>query len=249
MIDISDFGERIRAERQKQGLTLEEVAKETKIQTIYLNAIEENNFAILPPRVYATGFVRRYCDFLKMDVEALSCEFQSLAYANDSLEKVDLTAKKKKNRKSLNIPGKNILAGAVFLVLVLWAGSYLVSYISNWSVNNPPVTHEPQSGKQSVPLDNTPVQPAADMLQIDIEARQRCWLQVKVDGTVVFSKTMAVGDKQSFTAKQAITIKAGNAGGVDLSINKKPPVPMGQVNEVVEKTYDINSIGEEWELQ
>lgn len=244
MIDISGFGARIKAERERQGFDLDAVAEETKIRKMYLNALEEEDFAVLPARVYATGFVRRYARFLKMDPEVLVSEFQSLAYGNDqSLEKAVLIAEKPSRQlrfPGFNFPIRNIIAGALFLMIVVWIGNYLVTYISGWSVTRPPGIHEPgiEQAKETE-------KPIVDKLIMDIEARERCWLQVQVDGKQQYSAIMAVGDKQSFEGRQSIVIKAGNAGGIDLSLNKKKLAPLGKPGEVVEKTYDLSSIGKE----
>ena len=47
--------------RESLGLTLEHIEEETKIRKLYLDAIEKERFNILPPRVYATGFVKKVC--------------------------------------------------------------------------------------------------------------------------------------------------------------------------------------------
>ncbi len=243
MIDISGFGARIKAERERQGFDLEAVAEETKIRTLYLKALEEEDFAKLPPRVYATGFVRRYAWFLKMDPEAMVREFQSLAYGNHPPEDVILIAEKPSREISfpvLNLPIRNIIAGALFLIIVIWIGDYLVTYISDWSVTRPPAVNDPVLD-QAKNIEK----PITDKLTLDVEARERCWLQVQVDGQQQYSAIMAVGEKQSFEGRQTIVIKAGNAGGIDVSLNKKKLAPMGKTGEVVEKKYDLSSIGVE----
>jgi len=242
-LNISGFGTRIKAERERQGFDLEAVAKETKIRTLYLNALEEEDFSKLPARVYATGFVRRYAWFLKMDPEALVSEFQSLAYGGQPPEDIVLIAEKPSREIKFpvfNLPIRNIIAGALFLIIVVWAGNYLVTYLSGWSISRSP-------GVQDTGLDQAKdiEKPITDKLIMDIEARERCWLQVQVDGKQQYSAIMAVGDKQSFEGSQTIIVKAGNAGGIDLSLNKKKLAPLGKQGEVVEKKYDLSSIGKE----
>ncbi|PKM77781.1 MAG: hypothetical protein CVU90_05790 [Firmicutes bacterium HGW-Firmicutes-15] len=245
MIDISGFGARIKAERERQGFDLEAVAEETKIRTLYLNALEEEDFAKLPPRVYATGFVRRYAWFLKMDPEALVREFQSLAYSGDQHSDEIILSTEKPSREIKfpvsNLPIRNIIAGALFLIIVIWAGDYLVTYISDWSVTRPPAVNDPVI-EQPKDIEKPPM---TDKLILDVEARERCWLQVQVDGNQQYSAIMAVGEKQSFEGRQSIVINVGNAGGIDLSLNQKKLPPLGEVGQVVEKKYDLSSIGKE----
>lgn len=57
-------GQRLRSERIKKGLTLEEVSKATKIKSSFLLAIEKGEYDKLPPATYAQGFVRNFASFL-----------------------------------------------------------------------------------------------------------------------------------------------------------------------------------------
>ena len=59
-----NLGEKLHEERTKQGLSLEEVAKATKIRVSFLSAIEKGEYHKLPSSTYAHGFVRNYVQFL-----------------------------------------------------------------------------------------------------------------------------------------------------------------------------------------
>ncbi len=60
------IGQRLREERQKRNLTLEDVAKETKIRHSFLLAIERGEYKKLPSSAYAQGFVQNYAEYLGM---------------------------------------------------------------------------------------------------------------------------------------------------------------------------------------
>lgn len=64
-------GEILRREREKQGLSIADVAKETSIRDVYLEAIEKGNYDELPGDVYAKGFIRNYSRFLQIDGDSL----------------------------------------------------------------------------------------------------------------------------------------------------------------------------------
>ncbi len=61
------LGERLRLEREKQGITLDEVCASTKINTRMLRAIEEEKFDQLPGGIFNKGFVRAYARHLNID--------------------------------------------------------------------------------------------------------------------------------------------------------------------------------------
>ncbi len=57
-------GQKLHDERVSRGLTIEEVAKATKIRSSYLLAIEKGMYKELPSSAYVLGFVKNYASFL-----------------------------------------------------------------------------------------------------------------------------------------------------------------------------------------
>jgi hypothetical protein len=62
-------------------------------------------------------------------------------------------------------------------------------------------------------------------------------MEVVADGKVVYEGIMSPGAKQTWTAKQQLILRAGNAGGVMVSLNGAAPKPLGQPGAVEEVTY------------
>lgn len=66
--DIADFnGAVLREVRQKLGISLADMAIETRVQYKHLQDIEADNFAELPVAVYTRGFVANYAKFISLD--------------------------------------------------------------------------------------------------------------------------------------------------------------------------------------
>lgn len=65
--DYQGVGAVLRAQRRQSGLSLEDVATQIRIRHPYLKALEAGDFASLPGRSYAIGFIRSYAEFLGMD--------------------------------------------------------------------------------------------------------------------------------------------------------------------------------------
>ena len=64
---ITPLGETLQRARQARGLTLEEVERDTRISRRYLQALENENFGLLPAPVYARGFLRTYARYLGLE--------------------------------------------------------------------------------------------------------------------------------------------------------------------------------------
>jgi cytoskeleton protein RodZ len=64
-------GARLRAAREAAGLSLEQVAQQLKLAPRQVRALEEEDFAQLPGRTFARGFVRNYARLLNLDGDDL----------------------------------------------------------------------------------------------------------------------------------------------------------------------------------
>jgi cytoskeleton protein RodZ len=72
---VSSFGAQLKQEREKQGVTLEDISLTTKIGTRMLRALEEENFDQLPGGIFNKGFIRAYARCLRMDEEQAIADY------------------------------------------------------------------------------------------------------------------------------------------------------------------------------
>ncbi len=64
---MEGVGARLREAREARGMTVEAVAKVTRVPVASLQAIEVEDFASLPAPVFARGFVRAYAQAVGLD--------------------------------------------------------------------------------------------------------------------------------------------------------------------------------------
>ena len=72
---MGEFGEKFRKERERRGLTLDNVSSVTKINPRMLKAIEEEHFDQLPGGVFNKGFIRAYAKHLGLNDEEAVTEY------------------------------------------------------------------------------------------------------------------------------------------------------------------------------
>ena len=65
------IGTTLRNARIQRGLSIEQVAQDTRISARFLEALEDEAFDELPAPVYARGFLRSYANYLKVDANPL----------------------------------------------------------------------------------------------------------------------------------------------------------------------------------
>jgi cytoskeleton protein RodZ len=64
---VESFGAKLKREREKKGITLDDISLSTKIGTRLLRALEDEHFDQLPGGIFNKGFVRAYARHLGMD--------------------------------------------------------------------------------------------------------------------------------------------------------------------------------------
>ena len=69
------IGAQLRASREARGLTIEAVARTTRVQPRILAAIERDDVAVVPPRPFGRGFVRAYAAEMGLDGERTARDY------------------------------------------------------------------------------------------------------------------------------------------------------------------------------
>ena len=68
---MSSVGEILKNTREAKGITIEQVAEATSIRVLYLNAIEKEEFKLIPGEVYLKGFIRNYANYIGLNGPAM----------------------------------------------------------------------------------------------------------------------------------------------------------------------------------
>lgn len=64
---MSGIGEQLRQARLAKGIDLQEIARETRISSRYLEALEREDFEVLPGALFARNFARQYAALVGLD--------------------------------------------------------------------------------------------------------------------------------------------------------------------------------------
>ncbi len=82
-LDMDGPGATLRRAREAKGLTLQDVATRTRIAQRQLEAIEEEDYAVLPGIPYAIGFARAYARAVDIDEVAIAAQVRHAVHASD----------------------------------------------------------------------------------------------------------------------------------------------------------------------
>jgi cytoskeletal protein RodZ len=128
---VSSVGKILRTEREKQGITLQEISDATNIKKKYLEDVENDDYDSIPGTVFVKGFIRNYGNFLALDGTALVEMYKSSVEVRVPRPEVRTVATVKKSKVAAEAVHKKtrqgkwpeilIIAGIViFFLLILW---------------------------------------------------------------------------------------------------------------------------------
>jgi len=83
------------------------------------------------------------------------------------------------------------------------------------------------------------VQPlAGGGVQLILDARERAWVRVRIDGSVVFEGIPQIGPNATWRGQNTVGVETGNAGAFDVIINNTRLGPAGARNATVNLSWD-----------
>jgi len=106
---VETLGDYLKSKREALNISLQEIAQVTRIRRSILEAIESNRYDLLPPKVFAQGFIKSYASYLGLDENEVIKRYSELVEAPDEDTK---TAEVLKSSSS----------GRFFFVILLVAG-------------------------------------------------------------------------------------------------------------------------------
>jgi cytoskeleton protein RodZ len=224
-------GSWLRSAREGKGCPLEQISRTTKINLLFLQALEEDRFEWLPGGMFPRAMVRAYA-------RALGASEQEAASVYDAQFPPPPPAPPEPQRSSraplLAIGVAAMLIAIAAAVSILYwktgatalatervtAGESAVSV----SASTPAV--EPESEPEALTVESdavveTPVleETSLEGLNLQIQVLEECWLTLEADGTVVDRRLLKKGDAFTYHADNNFEALVGNAAALKFVIN------------------------------
>lgn len=259
---MDPFGVRLKQEREKRKISLEDVSAATKISSRFLSAIESGRFDQLPGGIFNRGFVRAYARHLGLDEEQIVADYRLAAGEDDPNVPVetDLPQETQPDVSSgrSERPWKELAA----LLLLLAIGFSLWKFRSREVARNnaepatkvaipltanmvtPPARTTPEGSRQvmSASLGKSPLPHAASAnsqpFQLRIIAREDSWISVSGSQGEIFHEVLSPTEEKSFHSTSRIVVKIGNAAGVQFMWNGHELPVQGKEGEVKTLVFD-----------
>ncbi|MHB1546491.1 MAG: helix-turn-helix domain-containing protein [bacterium] len=236
-------GEYLRNSRKSLGLTVDEVSNITKIRAQYIEAIENDDFAMFSSPHLLKGYIKLLAKTVKADEKKAAALLEAEAGENFKDKHIeDIVGKRFKEEIQKSKDFKKRILVIVFAGILIIILSYAIIKIYEYIKTAPrihiampfqsrikslvPEGHPSVSGRPPKIRANYPVILKGKVIK-------RTWVAVKIDGGSAATSMLYAGDTETWKAKKRIRIKIGNAGGIVLNYNGKDIGSPGTEKQVV----------------
>jgi len=252
------LGDEFRAAREARHLSLSDVSEQIHIRSIYLESIEDEDWSAIAAPVYVRGFLRTYARFLGLDAERAVEAYN--ATLGEAVKTRDPSPAAPVRRR-----GPSVWAWLGTTVAVLLVAFVAYQYLQFQQSDRAGTVTVGEAGPGAGPSAAAPSaavpsaaaataaprpsaasspapKPSGTALTRTLEVRltQPSWLLVTIDGAQAVEGLFPAGTRKSFHGKR-VDVRAGNAGGVELTVNGKDLGSMGHAGDVVERTFQLAS--------
>lgn len=237
--ELPSAGERLRVAREETGLSLEDVAAQTRIPQRHLASIETGDWDNLPAPTYTIGFAKSYASAVGLDRSdignQLREEMGGQRFASNPADVFEPADPRRTMPKGLVI-------GTIFAVVVL---VFLFSWLNKRSLEQPDQQQQQQAqssapapaAAKKVATAPPATQAAAPQGPVVLTAITAVWLQVSQKaGPTLFSGTLQPG--QTYTVPASATaplLKTGKPEGLKVSVGNQIAPPVGPPATTVSK--------------
>ena len=235
------LGEKLRQAREERGISISEVAEQTRISSLYLKSIEEDNYKPLPGGIFNKGFIKSYAKYVGIDEqEALQDYARAVATSEQAIDDEPPRYRPEvlTDDRSTSSLAPTIIFAVIILGLMTGGILFVVNYIQNQSTTTSSPTNS--SGNAANVATNlgatvpTP-EPAANEIKVEFKVlSDKVSVTSTVDGIVANDEVTPASTK-TYTARQSLKLRyyRGFGDRVQIFLNGKqitPPPPPARGN-------------------
>jgi cytoskeletal protein RodZ len=223
--DVPSVGEQLRVAREAKGLSLEDVAAQTRIPRRHLESIETSDWDKLPAPTYTIGFAKSYASAVGLERSDIGEQLRS-EMGGQRMQAA--TAEVFEPADPARTMPKGLVIGAIAAVIILLL---LMTWLNNRSLQQPDEpTNTVAAAEAPTPAPPPAAAPAPTAGQpVVLTASQPVWLQVSErGGAVLYSGMMAPG--QTYAVPQTATapvLKTGKPEALRITVGNSVAPPVG----------------------
>ena len=220
-------GASLRAAREAQGLSLDDISARTRVPVRHLEAVEAGDFKSLPSPTYAVGFARAYARAVGMSDSAVAGEVRA-EVNRIGPRKPEYTPYEMADPARVPTRGLAIVAAGIALALLVLGGLWFAS--TRFQTGSDAGTTPANAVVAAVPAVSTPAAPTVPAGgQVSLAATDDVWLRVyDADDKTLFIGTMKAGDRFDLPAgARDPRLNVGRPDKLQVTLNGSAVPPLG----------------------
>lgn len=225
-------GEQLRAAREAQGVSLEDVASRTRIPTRHLESLETSDWNRLPAPTYTIGFAKSYAGVLGLDKSAIADALRLEMGAGILAPRPEAQVFEPADPARV-MPKWLVIAALLALVAV--AAAFLLLRDRQLSAPDEAAPVEEIAPDQAPGTAAAPVAPATPNGPVVITANEPAWIQVSErGGRTLFSGELAAGQSFEVPATAAAPVlRTGRPQSIRIAVGTADAPPVGAPDTTV----------------
>ena len=226
-------GEQLQAERERQELSLADLAAKTRVPMRHLDAIEKSDFGALPGTTYTLGFARSYANALGMDAAKASADLR-IELAQSGHEGYHAPTQNYEPADPSRVPSR-ALAWTAAAVGVVVVAAYLIW--RSMALDASEAITAPATAGQEIAASAEPVPAAAAATAgpVVLTATGDVWVKIyDADNKRLYENEMKAGD--SFTVPSDADkpmIVTGRPQALTVTVSGKTVPPLGPADKTI----------------
>jgi len=220
---VFEIGNTLREARVRRNLTLQQVEEDTKIRVRYVQAMENEDFDVMPGATYVKGFLRTYSQYLALDPEVIIDEYRSRGVKTGEIQEpfggVSMLGAPRSHR------GRNTIVFVAVICLLVLGVIWILGRGSDKQPSTKPgaLGITSPSPSPSVSISAKPQKTTAPVVKGELRItvpHGESWFEVRRDGptgTVLFSGTVKKGKTRVFVG-DVLWLRLGNPSAVRVRV-------------------------------
>jgi cytoskeletal protein RodZ len=244
----------LKAQREKRGIALADVAASTKIAKAALLAIERDDVKLLPGGIFSRAFVRSYAQALGLDPDATVRDFMAQFPSTDE-DSVGVLGSQGSPGRRLS-PGVRALlqfglASVPLVIALIWfalpAGRNPAAALAADRVAaatsdvQAPALLRPVSTETKLHPEAVEASHQTGVLNFVLTMKASCWVSAESDGHPIVARLLNAGEVIELSADRVVAFKIGDAGAVAMQINGEAARSLGGPGQVVSARIDVSN--------
>ena len=215
----------LRRERERLGLSREEISAQTRIPLRYVGALEDAEDARANPAPFLFGYRRQYESFLDSVSEGVAPPEEAAPDEPAQYVRAEAPAEEEVEEAATpqGVPIVRLVVGGFLATLILVLGAKVVTMLSDRPA-------ESADGLEVVAAASTPEPPAVPAQKLELRSTEPTRITVIADGQTLFAGVLEAGTTRAFGGHERLEVDTSDLTVLTVRHNGERIEPLGNLS-------------------